>query len=119
MAQGPVASVSEAELWRAESGLGIQFRCRRLDRRLRFTQHLYGYIASRDLPEGDHGGFVVLPRYRWLGAIRQATGSLRRKEHELKQIFDVAQTIFDSDSGHVYDFATLEIKSDGAPLWLS
>jgi hypothetical protein len=33
---------------------------------------------------------------------------LRCEEHELEQIFDVAQTIFDSDSGHVYDFATLE-----------
>src|SRR6202011_6054976 len=42
---------------------------------------------------------------------------LRREEHELEQIFDVAQTIFDSDSGHVYDFATLE-KRDEAPLWL-
>src|SRR6202011_3473806 len=105
---GPVASVSEAELRGAESGLSIQLRYRGFGRRLRFTQHLHGHVARRDLPEGDHGRFVVLPRYRWLGAIRQATGSLRREEHELEQIFDVAQTIFDSDSGHVYDFATLE-----------
>src|SRR5262249_37069273 len=100
-------SVSEAELRGAEGRLCIDIRNRRFSRRLGLTQHVHGDVASGNFAQGHNGGLVVLPRYRRLCAVRQAPGTLRRKEYELEEVIHVAQAIFDSNSGHVYDFATL------------
>src|SRR5262245_785940 len=95
-------SVTEAELRGTEGGLrSLVERHGVLDRRrLRLTQHLDGDVAGSDLAQGDDGGLVVLPAQRGLGAIGEPACALGSQQHELKQVIDVVQAVFDGDTGH-------------------
>ena len=57
-------------------------------------------VACGDLAQGDHGGLVVLPGHRGLGAIGEPARALGSQQHELEQVFDVVQAVFDGDTGH-------------------
>ncbi len=65
-----------------------------------FTQHLDGDVAGGDFAQGDNRGLVVFPAQRGLGAIGQPAGALGSQQHELEQVVDVVQAVFDGDTGH-------------------
>jgi hypothetical protein len=69
--------------------------------RLRLEQHLRGDVAGRDLPQCHHGGLVVLPGYGRFRTVRQPSRPLRGEDHELEDVVDVLEAIFDGDASHV------------------
>src|SRR5262249_34784823 len=60
-----------------------------------------------DLAQGHDGGLVVLPVERGLGAIGEPACALRSEQHELKEVVDVMQAVFDGDTGHRGHYASL------------
>jgi len=63
-------------------------------------------LALGDLPQGDDGGFVVLPGHQGLAALLQLVGALGGQQHELKTIGDLLQAVLDGDTGHVNSYET-------------
>ena len=57
-------------------------------------------ISGRDFAQCDDGGFVVFPLDGRFGAIRKLASALRGDQHELEEIRDVVQAVFDSNAGH-------------------
>src|SRR5688500_17367424 len=92
-------SVSQTELRGAERGLSRFVEGHRvLDRRrLRLTEHVYGDVARGDFAKGDNRGLVVFPAHGGLGAIGQAASALGGQQHELEEVIDVMQAVFDSN----------------------
>ena len=64
------------------------------------TMTLDGDVARSDLAQGHDCGLVVLPAQRGLGTIRQPARALGGQQHELEQVIDVVQAVFDGDTGH-------------------
>src|SRR5215469_1691811 len=100
MRAGDGSLVSEAELRSAERRLHLDLGDGGLGRRLRLAQHLDSDVAGGDFTQRDDGRLVILPGDRGLGPVRQAPGALRRQQHQLEQVVDVRQAVFNGDSGH-------------------
>ena len=82
-------------------GFVLRVGQRRGDRlRLRLAQHLGRDVARGDLAQRQHRGLVVVDRHGGFGAIGQAARALRGQQHQLEQVIDVLQAVFDGDSGH-------------------
>jgi len=91
--------VSEAELRGAEARLLLYFGDLRF-LRLRLTEHVGGNVAGCDFAQRHHGRLVILKRQRGLRSIGKPARALGSEHHELEQVIDVVQAVFDGNAGH-------------------
>ncbi len=78
------------------SGSGMISGCGALG----FLEDLGANVAGRDFAQRHHGGLVVFPLHRRFGAIGQLAGALGGHQHQLEQVRDVVERVFNRDTGH-------------------
>src|SRR5688500_397472 len=92
----------QAELRRTEQRLIVGIGKDGLRRRrLGLAQHLGRDVALGDLTQRDDGRLVVFPGNGRLRAIGEPAGACRGQQHELKDVLDVREAVFDGDTGHL------------------
>jgi hypothetical protein len=62
-----------------------------------------------DLAQRHNRVLIVIPINRDLGSRRDHAAAMRREQHEFKAVFNLVDTIFDSDTGHEPGLLQLDV----------
>jgi len=71
-----------------------------LRRAIGLLEDLEADVTGGDFTQRQHRDLVVRPFERRLGPVRELAGALRGHQHQLEQVGNVLQAVFDGDAGH-------------------